>query len=442
MAEKQQNIALILNSSLCGSCHNAGGNISSNHHPTYDEWAISGHNSSGLPSYVKSNANCSGCHDAWNAIQHLETGTLRTEFRLAGEDAPLTWEISCVVCHDPHSLGTANTQLRLPVDQLCQKCHTQEDAEPGQAVHHPQAEVRNNTAGYLVDRTGLTYMDGMACSECHMPINAAGLPNHTFDPNPWSCVTCHGAPDYPDNASALAYIGMIRSRTVENVTAIQPLVDQAEALVQQMSGNRSGVLSAYRNEFNISLFNIDTVIGDKSNGNHNPELVAALLNDSRARAISAIENLTPPDKITGVTVVAGEDGVSIVITWTASSAADFAKYRLYVLSTSKTDIINDTWSLEVTDKATVTANVTGLSEGTYYVYVTAVDADGNEITNTLAGTSVVLEEEEEPEDEGWLTSEVLAGIAILAAIVVIVAAVLMMRKRKGSGPAETETKKE
>lgn len=441
---KRENITLLLNSTLCGSCHNAGGNIASNHHPTYNEWELSGHNTSGtLPGYITSNPECANCHEAWSAMKHVETGTYRTEFRLSGEDAELTWEISCAVCHDPHSLGSANTQLRLPAEELCQRCHTQEDAAPGVAVHHPQAEVRNNTAGYLDDREDLDYMEGLACSKCHMAENNAGLPNHTFNPNPYSCVTCHGAPDYPDNATAQNYIDGVAAGTVEDIMAAQPYVDQAAALVEQMMGNRSDVLNTYRTQYNISVYNLDTVINDKSNGNHNPPLATALLSDSLAKAISVIGNLTPPERVSGVTVTAGEDGISIVINWTASNATDFAKYRLYVLSTSTNNLTNSGWTHEITSGSTTTYTAEDLAFGTYYVYVTAVDTNGNEITNPLTGKSITLaeEEEEEPED-GGISAELLAGIVILLAAIVIVVAALLMRKKKGSEPAETEKTEE
>lgn len=436
-AAKRENISLVLNASLCGSCHNAGGNISSAHHPTYDEWQLSGHNTSAaIQAAVGSNPQCANCHDAWDAIQHIETGTYRTQLRLAGEDAPLTLQISCPVCHDPHSLGSANTQLRLPADQICQQCHNQQGAAPGKPVHHPQAEVRNNTAGYLTDRTGLTYMPGMACSKCHMAENNAGLPNHTFMPNPYACVTCHGAPDFPDNATAQAYIDLVAARTVSNITAVQPFVDNAAGLVTQMAGNRSDVLSTYRNEYNISTYNLATVVNDKSSGNHNPGLTMALMNDSLLRANAVIANLTPPDKVTGIGATAsGSD--KIEISWTASAATDFAKYRIYVLSSSKTNITSNTWVKELSDKATVNYTVEDLEAGTYYVYVTAVDTNGNEITNTVAGTAVILHAKE----KGGISTEILAGIVILVAAIVILAAAVMMRKRKGQEP-ETPVKKE
>lgn len=432
-AARRATIGLVLNSTLCGSCHHSSGNISSTHHPTYDEWALSGHNTSAtLPGYVK-NINCAPCHEAWTAIKHIEGVPIGTSLRTPDEDAPTTWEIACAVCHDPHSLGSANTQLRLPADQLCQKCHTNEGAAPGGPVHHPQAEMRNNTAGYGIDRTSLDYMEGLACSKCHMAENNAGLPNHTFNPNPYSCVTCHGAPDFPDNATAQAYIDAVAARTGENVTAAQALVDQAEALISQMMGNRTSMMTTYRSEYNISLFNLETVVSDKSSGNHNPGLAAALLTDSQQRANSVIVNLTPPDKITGLAVIDAGEG-KINITWTASTATDFAKYRIYILSSSKSNVTSDTY-VEVSDKATVTYQATGYAvDETYYVYVTAVDANGNEITNSLTPVSVSLAGEEEEPGDGGLSSTVIAGIVVAVVLAVIVAAMMLMRKKKGSEP--------
>ncbi len=436
-ASRQENITMILSSSLCGSCHNAGGNISSTHHPTYDEWQLSGHNTSAaIQAAVGSNPSCSNCHDAWNEIQMLETNTTRTTLRSAGEDAPLTLEISCPVCHDPHGPGSGYAQLRVPVDQLCQRCHNQQGAAPGKAVHHPQAEVRNGTAGIVVGIPTIDFMPSVPCADCHMATNNAGLPNHTFMPNTAACVSCHSTDQFPDNASAQAYIDMIAARTNENLTVVTPLVNQAGSLVKQMAGNRSDVLNTYRGQYNISVYDHDVVSNDLSSGNHNPGLTSALLNDSLAKANSVIANLTPPDKITGITVTAsGSD--KIVITWTATTATDFAKYRIYVLTSSATNITSSTSVVELTDKATVNYTLENQKAGTYYVYVTAVDTNGNEITNTVSGTAVTLQAK-----SAGLSTELLAGIIILIAAIVIVAAAVMMRRRKGEEPKEPENKEE
>jgi predicted CXXCH cytochrome family protein len=434
---KQENITMILSASLCGSCHNAGGNISSDHHPTYDEWQLSGHNTSAaIQAAVGSNPACLNCHDAWNEIQMLETNTTRTTVRSAGEDAPVTLEISCPVCHDPHGPGSGYAQLRVPVDQLCQKCHTQGDAAPGVAVHHPQAEVRNGSAGVVVGIPTSDFMPSVPCADCHMATNNAGLPNHTFMPNTAACVSCHSTGEFPDNATAQAYIDMIAARTNENLAVVSPLVTQAGSLVKQMAGNRSDVLTTYRGQYNVSLYDHDVVSNDMSSGNHNPGLTMALLNDSLAKANAVIANLTPPDKITGITATpSGSD--KIVVSWTASTATDFAKYRIYVLTSSATNITSSTWVVEITDKATANYTVENQKAGTYYVYVTAVDSNGNEITNTVTGNAVTLQAK-----STGLSAEILAGIIILIAAIVIVAAAVMMRRRKGEEPKEPEKKEE
>jgi hypothetical protein len=158
--------------------------------------------------------------------------------------------------------------------------------------------------------------------------------------------------------------------------------------------------------------------------------------------MSVIANLTAPDKVSGVTVTAGEGGSAIVINWTASNATDFAKYRLYVLTTSTGNLTSVNWTHEINSASTTNYTVEGLDFDTYYVYVTAVDTNGNEITNPLTGKSVTLSEEEEEPDGGGISAEILAGIVILVAAIVILIAALMMRKKKGPEPAEPEKTEE
>jgi predicted CXXCH cytochrome family protein len=184
--EKMQTIGLVMNASLCGSCHT--GKVGGTHHPTYDEWNLSGHAEIGLPDYIKNNVQCANCHESWMAAKMLETGAFRTSYRIGSEDAPLTWQIGCPTCHDPHSVGANGiAQLRVDETQICQRCHNAYGAnytsEPGTAPHHPMAEMRNNTAGFGVDRSQTSYMNGVYCFSCHMGVERAGLPNHTFMPN-------------------------------------------------------------------------------------------------------------------------------------------------------------------------------------------------------------------------------------------------------------------
>ncbi len=442
-ANKQATIGLVLNSSLCGSCHYSEPGQSVQHHPTYNEWLESGHNTATLPSYVK-NAACSNCHEVLNAMQFIESnGTVtKTVLRAPGEDAPLTWEIGCVVCHDPHDNST-QYQLRLPREQICAVCHNSQGAVPGKAVHHPMAEMRNNTAGYLADRTGLTYMSDIACYECHLSDNYAAtpLPNHTFAPKADACRTCHGGSTFPTNESAQVYIDAVATMTNVGIESTSELVEQANALMLQMAGNRTGVnMVSTSNEYNISKFNLESVDSDSSQGNHNPMLASSLLKDARDRAGTIVSDLTPPGKLTGVYVVRNADG-SVTVNWSASDASDFAKYRIYVLTAMSSNVTGDTWKAEVTNRSIQTYTLTDLDADTaYYVYVTAVDTKGNEITNTVSPATVAKLTAEE---KGLTTLDYgLIGIVVVLALIAAALAMMLMRKGKGAKPTEIPVKTE
>ncbi len=430
-------IGLVMNASLCGSCHFAEEGLSGLHHPTYNEWQVSGHNESDLPSYIKNNVACANCHEAWLAMKFLETGQTSTVMRQPDEDAPITWEIACATCHDPHSTGQSGFQLRVPVEQICAKCHNAGDTnQVGMTPHHPMAEMRNDTAGYITDRTGLDYMPTVYCSQCHMGTTQAGLPNHTFMPNPTACLACHNStgllPNITSADQAELIIDAVKTITQSEQATVSPVLDQAKAVIAEMAGNRTTQnLADWRLEYARALFNQQTVELDMSSGNHNPLLAEALLNDSLARSQDIVSHLTPPDKISGVAAVV-ETG-KLNITWHASTALDFTKYRIYVLTTDEKNITSQTATLEIDSKSTVYAVIGDLKGGTtYYVYVTAVDADGNEITNTLTSVSATL-----PKSSSLMTYA-LIGV-ILAIVIIAIVAVLLMRRKKGASPSETPT---
>lgn len=435
--QKLQTIGLVMNSSLCGSCHYAPEGVGAQHHPTYNEWNMSGHANTTLPSYAAGNAYCANCHEAWMSMKLIEGGAFRTTYRVGSEDAPITWQIACASCHDPHDLGQGTFQLRLPPDEICQKCHNAAGALPGTEPHHPMAEMRNGTAGYGIDRSGTAYMPTVSCFNCHMGVTNAGLPNHTFMPDPSACLACHApggfVPTFDNISVAQSVIDAVAASTQTGISIGQPKVDAALALLNQMAGNRTGQnLASWMHEYEIAKFNLDSVISDKSSGNHNPALATRLLDDAKNRSDSIGANLTPPAKITGVTVV-DESGGRIRISWTPSTDTDFAKYRIYVLTSSKSNITDSTWRLQIDDKSTSTVVIEDLRAGTYYVYVTAVDANGNEITNTVSPSSVAIK------GGGGLSTEAAALIAgvIIVAVVASVLGILLMRKRAPQRPPQT-----
>jgi len=353
---------------------------------------------------------------------YIETGDERDVLREADEDVPVLWEISCATCHDPHDVGDG-TQLRVPATELCQKCHTHEGAEPGDPVHHPQSEMRNNTAGSLENRTGLVYMPSVYCSDCHMGNNTADLPNHTFAPNPYSCVVCH--PTF-DNTSAQNAIDTETAPIETKLGTATSKVDNAEAVINQMAGNRTDEdLAAWKSEYDIARFNEETVESDKSSGYHNPSLADALLDDAIPRADSIIGNLTPPAEVENVAVIVEGSG-SIIVAWDANNDTDFKEYRIYVLTTSLANITAENWTANVTDQDTITYTVDNLDAGTtYFLYVTSVDENGNEITNMVTGIAATTEA------AGELSMALLVGvIGIILIIIALITAIIMRRKGK------------
>lgn len=221
---------------MCGGCHTGS------HHPTYDEWVMSGH------STVVRNLNggfidrCGRCH----------SGTSRLAL-LHGEDPSETVEgdanigIACVVCHDPHAETGFGHQLRNPLfstndyslttstdegegflDQydpevhLCAQCHNQRGArwdDTGRmAPHHsPQYNMLLGTAGVLpagqpgqpathAGMWSITNDLGKAisvtnqCVTCHMqtrahengPPEVAAHTGHSFSVDSYgACLDCH-----------------------------------------------------------------------------------------------------------------------------------------------------------------------------------------------------------------------------------------------------------
>jgi uncharacterized coiled-coil protein SlyX len=191
------------------------------------------------------------------------------------------------------------------------------------------------------------------------------------------------------NESAQAYIDMVASMTDVGIVGTEPLVEEASELIDQMRGNRTSEnLVTHEGQYEIALFNLESVVSDSSEGNHNPRLASALLHDAQIRAESIITALTPPDKIAGVRAYRLANG-TVMVEWNSSDASDFAKYRVYVLTSSKSNITADTATLELTNISTVSCMLTGISNSTVnYVYVTAVDSKGNEITNTVTAATI------------------------------------------------------
>ncbi|MCG2827002.1 MAG: fibronectin type III domain-containing protein, partial [Thermoplasmatales archaeon] len=88
----------------------------------------------------------------------------------------------------------------------------------------------------------------------------------------------------------------------------------------------------------------------------------------------------PPATITGLTATDAGTGGTVNLAWDANADSDFAHYNIYQNTLTITDVAGMTpINNSITNNATNTYQVTGLTDGTiYYFAVTAVDDSGNE----------------------------------------------------------------
>ncbi len=209
-------VDIVLQASMCGSCHNGA------HHPTFDEWASSPHNS--VIESPATRGSCAKCHNGIYAAVYLDDP--------AGFQNPSavsdTLAITCAACHDPHGNSNlaylrdaAATDVVLPdgtvipeagAGRLCMACHNgrraptdiQDQIENGSGhfgPHHSnQGDMLAGTgANEGVDPTfpwtssrHLAVRDG--CVHCHTHAHEGDVvyTGHGFLPTVEACEECHG----------------------------------------------------------------------------------------------------------------------------------------------------------------------------------------------------------------------------------------------------------
>ncbi|MCP3682416.1 MAG: S8 family serine peptidase [bacterium] len=101
----------------------------------------------------------------------------------------------------------------------------------------------------------------------------------------------------------------------------------------------------------------------------------------------SVDTMPPPALVTTVQTVSGENALDI--SWSASSASDFAHYRIYK-SASPFSSVSDATLIRIESNLGTTSyrNLGLVSEETYYYAVTAQDQFGNEnkVVTSVAGT--------------------------------------------------------
>ncbi|MFA5867390.1 MAG: cytochrome c3 family protein [Actinomycetota bacterium] len=259
---------------MCGECH------SGSHHNTFSdaEWKSTKHAAAlktlvdmdkKTPGVVKNE--CLLCHSA--------------DYILAPEDKKPTLKtaketLTCPACHDGHS-----TRTRLPKEELCQSCHQAENLKVGDAVHHPTKEMY---LGKVIPGSGVFgppvskhVLNAIACPNCHMiqqPYVSEEQPaktGHDFMPKPEGCVKCHNA--WTTDVAA-AKIAELQAPTKAALDELKPRVDAAKAKYKELSNNgKKKVKDNIKKPYDLLVLGYDIVAQDSSNGFHNPEYAARMI---------------------------------------------------------------------------------------------------------------------------------------------------------------------
>jgi predicted CXXCH cytochrome family protein len=266
---------------VCGRCH------TDDHHPTFGDWEISLHavsKNTSLPGFgwISGDRQCAACHTAEGFIQFIADTGYVPDVDPPGDAGH---DLTCAGCHEPHD-NTIDGQLRMPVVELCSKCHNPEydpsgPVPIGEEVHHATAFMFEGIGGY--EFPGYTYTSSLhtmvltdKCVTCHVWTRpyATGIPaytGHTFDPRGEACLPCHT--DFDTTAHSFDYRGV--------QTEIESLLT---VLGEELAAASSD--DSLTDVFNQAKFNRDFVESEGSLGIHNTDYARALLE-------SAINEFTP-----------------------------------------------------------------------------------------------------------------------------------------------------
>ncbi|MGB9603201.1 MAG: multiheme c-type cytochrome, partial [Limisphaerales bacterium] len=222
---------------MCGGCHTDA------HHPTYDEWAESGHSAvtPTVATYFKQYGEsrmyqCGHCHSGAVRLALLSqlTVTNGTVVMPSADDAANT-PVTCVVCHDAHKVTANDPQLRYPLYStnhysiasptnittfanqydpninLCGQCHNLRGGvwtDTGRPPHHsPQYNILVGTGGWpnISDNSQTIATHGLAietqCAHCHVHSVSVANPTdsnpnytgHKFEVRFEACEECHSS---------------------------------------------------------------------------------------------------------------------------------------------------------------------------------------------------------------------------------------------------------
>jgi len=266
------------------------------HHQQYLDWRLSAHaGSNEIKSKPYAKEYCMECHSAEYALA-------RSEADLPATVAEATTNVNCNVCHDPHSQGLDEHQLRLPKGELCQSCHNGHleglTFEPGKTVHHGTKEFSEGVGAIGVDITpGLHWKNGVDCVDCHMTktaktINPYDISNHVFEvvtPElaaetgmPDSCTSCHAHQDSSPDVRQ-SYIDFWQDTTQKRLDEVKALLEELDQALAE--GRGTAEAEQLRAE---AYTNITFLESDGSMGFHNFEYALKVLAVTKAKLQEAL----------------------------------------------------------------------------------------------------------------------------------------------------------
>ena len=370
-----------LDSKTCAVCHDSG-----THHVFPAQWDASGEDATEFDgrgfegghakgSYVVSAGarnGCSPCHSGAGYVQWVKEGRPVDALGLPAATAfkPVATNISCAVCHDPHSNENANHQLRQADAQLgdgtpitfekygagaqCMECHRSRreaktyasnpnNASTHYGAHHgPQADmlIGANYPDFGYDLpTSPHALGGNSCVDCHMAGEAAVDANsnpilvggHSFNMNDAAgndhveaCAPCHG--DVGTSFKVKKYYlngnadhdgdGVEEGLQVE----VHGLMETLAALLPK-DANGNVIMSSKSNSPEIMKagYAYMWVDEDRSFGIHNPAFTVAMLKVAYESLTYA--GITSGDMVS-VSDIPMDQGYQVRVVWTAFGADD------------------------------------------------------------------------------------------------------------------------
>ncbi|MBD3377284.1 T9SS type A sorting domain-containing protein [candidate division KSB1 bacterium] len=340
-----------LDEGLCGRCHEE-----EPYHRKNQQWKNSSH-AIGIP-FAANRAGCADCHSGYGFIKITDPGNMLDQTT----GAP---EVSCAVCHDPHS-NALPAQVRKLDDvtlgngevvsfggngKLCMNCHKgRRDAETYATEYHDhygphysaQTDMLAGTNAIEfemhIPSTNHKFAIENGCVTCHMAPTAPQdspawdkIGEHSFamsydngtpdDPsddidNVASCVGCHGPITSFDDVMAKEDYdgdGMIEAAQAE----ISGLMDKVGMLLPPMDDPHVEVAPDYNDVQLLAAFNWAYVEEDQSHGIHNLQYAVGLL---KAAHMALTTGTLSAGDIVNIEDVPNDQGKQVRVTWTGFGA--------------------------------------------------------------------------------------------------------------------------